>query len=117
MVPAMHRKPPAMTLGHRAMRSFSSSTTIPPSGARSPESSSGPVLLYGGLEPTEARYLARVQEFALVTCDVNMPGGSGLSFVADLRARNQDIAVLMVSGMDDRQSRRPPQNSAPSATS
>jgi putative two-component system response regulator len=53
--------------------------------------------------PTEARYLARVQEFDLVTCDVNMPGGSGLTLVGDLRAHHPDIAVLMVSGMDDRQ--------------
>jgi len=53
--------------------------------------------------PTEARYLARVQEFALVTCDVNMPGGSGLALVGDLREGHPDIAVLMVSGMDDRQ--------------
>jgi putative two-component system response regulator len=36
-----------------------------------------------------------------VTCDVNMPGGSGLGLVRDLRARHPDIAVLMVSGMDD----------------
>jgi len=53
--------------------------------------------------PTEARYLARVQEFDLVTCDVNMPGGSGLTLVGDLRTHHPDIAVLMVSGMDDRQ--------------
>ncbi len=53
--------------------------------------------------PTEARYLARVQQFDLVTCDVNMPGGSGLTLVGDLRAHHPDIAVLMVSGMDDRQ--------------
>ncbi len=53
--------------------------------------------------PTEARFLSRVHEFALVTCDVNMPTGSGLALVADLRERDQDIAVLMVTGMDDRQ--------------
>jgi len=53
--------------------------------------------------PTEARYLSRVHKFALVTCDVSMPGGSGLALVADLRERDQDIAVLMVSGVDDRQ--------------
>jgi putative two-component system response regulator len=54
-------------------------------------------------DSVEARYLARVQEFALVTCDVNMPGGSGLSLVADLRRSDPDLAVLMVSGMDDRE--------------
>ncbi len=52
-------------------------------------------------DPNEARLLAQAQEFALVTCDVNMPGGSGLGLVGDLRARHPDIAVLMVSGMDD----------------
>ena len=45
--------------------------------------------------------LPRIEDFALVTCDVHMPGGSGLGLVGDLRARHPDIAVLMVSGMDD----------------
>ncbi len=52
-------------------------------------------------DPAEAQLLAQAQAFALVTCDVNMPGGSGLSLVAELRERHPDIAVLMVSGMDD----------------
>ena len=52
-------------------------------------------------DSTEARLLAQAQEFALVTCDVNMPGGSGLGLVGELRERHPDIAVLMVSGMDD----------------
>jgi cyclic di-GMP phosphodiesterase len=54
-------------------------------------------------DPVEARYLARVQHFDLVTCDVNMPSGSGLSLVGDLRAGDPDLAVLMVSGIDDRE--------------
>jgi putative two-component system response regulator len=48
-----------------------------------------------------ALLFADSQEFSLVTCDVNMPGGSGLGLVRDLRSRHPDIAVLMVSGMDD----------------
>src|SRR5580658_1758828 len=52
-------------------------------------------------DPAEARRLAQAQEFALVTCDVNMPGGSGLELVGNLREQYPDIAVLMVSGMDD----------------
>jgi len=52
-------------------------------------------------DPAEARALAKERGFALVTCDVNMPGGSGLDLVGELREHHPDIAVLMVSGMDD----------------
>jgi putative two-component system response regulator len=52
-------------------------------------------------DATAALQFADTNEFALVTCDVNMPGGSGLDLVRDLRTRHPDIAVLMVSGMDD----------------
>jgi cyclic di-GMP phosphodiesterase len=45
--------------------------------------------------------LAVEREFSLVTCDINMPGGSGLELVRRLRERHRDVAVLMVSGMDD----------------
>ncbi len=45
--------------------------------------------------------LAEAQEFSLVTCDVRMPGGSGLDLVRVLRERHPDIAVVMISGMDD----------------
>src|ERR1700728_4707637 len=67
------------------------------------------ILGRAGYECTEASdasialLFAESQEFSLVTCDVNMPGGSGLGLVRDLRARHPDIAVLMVSGMDDPQ--------------
>lgn len=44
--------------------------------------------------------LAAHDDFQLVTCDINMPGGSGLGLVRDLQAGYPDIAVLMVSGMD-----------------
>ncbi len=54
-------------------------------------------------DPNEARSLAQAEDFALVTCDVHMPGGSGLGLIGDLRERHPDIAVLMVSGMDDPQ--------------
>jgi DNA-binding response OmpR family regulator len=52
-------------------------------------------------DPPTALHLADQREFDLVMCDVNMPGGSGLGLVRDLRERHPDIAVLMVSGMDD----------------
>jgi putative two-component system response regulator len=40
-------------------------------------------------------------EFSLVTCDINMPGGSGLGLVREIRARHPDTAVVMVSGTGD----------------
>jgi putative two-component system response regulator len=52
-------------------------------------------------DPPAALTLADQQPFELMLCDVNMPGGSGLALVRDLRERHPDIAVLMVSGMDD----------------
>ena len=52
-------------------------------------------------DPGAARSLAQAHEFSLVTCDVNMPGGSGLDLVAELRQHHPDLAVVMVSGVDD----------------
>jgi putative two-component system response regulator len=52
-------------------------------------------------DPGAALAFADEKPFELVMCDVNMPGGSGLGLVRDLRERHPDIAVLMVSGMDD----------------
>jgi putative two-component system response regulator len=49
----------------------------------------------------EARRLADQREFTVVLCDVNMPGPSGLTLVRELRARWPDVAVLMVSALDD----------------
>src|ERR1700683_779580 len=55
----------------------------------------------GAHGPSSALQYAAEQKYALVTCDVYMPGGSGLGLVRELRARHPEIAVLMVSGMDD----------------
>lgn len=52
-------------------------------------------------DASSALRFAEEQEFALVTCDIYMPGGSGLELVRELRTRHPEIAVLMVSGMDD----------------
>jgi putative two-component system response regulator len=54
-------------------------------------------------DPGAALRVADERAVDLVMCDVHMPGGSGLRLVRDLRERHPDIAVLMVSGMDDRQ--------------
>ena len=51
-------------------------------------------------DPGGAQF-AQAHEFSLVTCDVNMPGGSGLDLVAELRQHHPDLAVVMVSGVDD----------------
>jgi putative two-component system response regulator len=39
--------------------------------------------------------------FELVLCDLNMPGESGMGLVREVVAREDDIAVVMVTGMDD----------------
>ncbi len=51
---------------------------------------------------TEARALLAAEPFALVLSDVNMPGESGLDFVAYVLASYPDSAVVMVTGLDDR---------------
>ena len=52
-------------------------------------------------DPAGALAAADALDVELVMCDVNMPGGSGLDLVRRLRERHPDVAVLMVSGMDD----------------
>ena len=52
-------------------------------------------------DASAALRFADEHDFALVTCDIYMPGGSGLELVRELRTRHPEIAVLMVSGMDD----------------
>ena len=50
-----------------------------------------------------ARDELRRDRFELVLCDVNMPGESGIDLVRDALSEHLDLAVLMVSGMDDPQ--------------
>lgn len=54
-------------------------------------------------DAAEAR--ARLQErpFALILCDVNMPGESGLDLVTHVLASYQDTAAVMVTGLDNPQ--------------
>jgi len=49
----------------------------------------------------EARDLIDRQSFALVLCDMRMPGESGLELLAALREADPELAVVMISGLDD----------------
>ncbi len=53
-------------------------------------------------DPNAALGLADLYPFALVLCDINMPGGSGLEMLRSLRRLHPDIAVVMVTGIADR---------------
>jgi len=48
----------------------------------------------------EARAKLSEDTFALMLCDVHMPGGSGIDLVEEVRRRSPAIATLMVSGED-----------------
>lgn len=48
----------------------------------------------------EARRHLDEQPFALMLCDVNMPGESGMDLVRTILAERQDVAAIMVTGLD-----------------
>jgi putative two-component system response regulator len=50
----------------------------------------------------EARRMLKETSYGLVLSDVNMPGESGLDFTREVLAQYRDIAVVMVTGLDDR---------------
>jgi putative two-component system response regulator len=60
-----------------------------------------------GYRCTEAANMEEAQDwldrepFHVVLCDVEMPGGTGLDLVKALEPRFPDLAVIMVSGLDD----------------
>lgn len=49
----------------------------------------------------EARCELALYDFALVLCDINMPGQSGLELARELAETRPEIAVTMVTGVDD----------------
>jgi DNA-binding NtrC family response regulator len=49
----------------------------------------------------EARAILDEQDVALALIDVMMPGQSGLELAADLVAKHRDLAVVMVTAVDD----------------
>jgi putative two-component system response regulator len=54
-------------------------------------------------DAAEARMLLARRGFALVICDVNMPGESGTDLTRWIREHHPDVAVLMATGIDDPQ--------------
>ena len=49
----------------------------------------------------DARARMREEDFALVLTDVDMPGGSGLDLVMELGSQENNIATVLISGLDD----------------
>src|SRR5688572_30350922 len=49
----------------------------------------------------EARRMLKETNYGLVLSDVTMPGESGLDFMREVLAQYRDVAVVMVTGMDD----------------
>lgn len=52
-------------------------------------------------DAAEARSIMKTQDIALILCDVNMPGESGMDFVRYVSKTYPDTAVIMVTGNDD----------------
>jgi putative two-component system response regulator len=50
---------------------------------------------------TEARERLADQKYDVMLCDVTMPGESGLELVRDVMASQRELAVVMVTGVDD----------------
>ena len=51
--------------------------------------------------PDEAREIRAQERFDLVLCDVDMPGGSGLGLVEDMRGQGIEAPLVMMSGIED----------------
>ena len=49
----------------------------------------------------EARELLARDGFDLVLADMNMPGDSGLQLIAEVLQKHQDVAAIMITGVDD----------------
>jgi putative two-component system response regulator len=54
-------------------------------------------------DAAEARMWLANSDFALVICDLSMPGESGSDLIRWLRTAHPEIAVLMATGTDDRE--------------
>jgi putative two-component system response regulator len=54
-------------------------------------------------DATDARRQLEGQDFALILCDVNMPGESGLDLVRHVLREHPQTAAVMITGLDDPQ--------------
>ncbi len=52
-------------------------------------------------DAAEARDCLKEHAFDLALCDINMPGESGLELIQDVSTKYGDMAVVMVTGIDD----------------
>jgi putative two-component system response regulator len=50
---------------------------------------------------SEARSQMEGQDFEVILCDINMPGESGLEMIRNVIKNGDDIAPLMITGLDD----------------
>ncbi len=55
----------------------------------------------GAASATEARALMREISFELALCDIRMPGENGLELTKALHESNPQLAIVMMSGLDD----------------
>ncbi|HVH64324.1 MAG TPA: fused response regulator/phosphatase [Candidatus Dormibacteraeota bacterium] len=53
------------------------------------------------LSGAEARKLVEAQDYAIALLDVKLPDESGYGLLEELRATRPDIAIVMISGVDD----------------
>jgi putative two-component system response regulator len=67
----------------------------------------GQLLMFNGYpysiasDTNEARSIMKMQDIALILCDVNLPGESGLDFIKYVTKTYINTAIIMVTGNDD----------------
>lgn len=54
-------------------------------------------------DAAEARDLLKDNQFDLILCDINMPGESGLDFIRYCSPKYPETAIVMMTGVDDRE--------------
>jgi len=52
-------------------------------------------------DTTEAKSIMKMQDIAMILCDVNLPGESGMEFVKYVSETYPETAIIMVTGSDD----------------